>query len=175
MKGAVSSAGAEWSARAHRERGRPTVRGLFIDEETPCESLTAGQRQCPEVDPQWDPQFAAGSDSRWPSRFELSVEADRLVANGHGVAVLVGEIESPLVFDVGLIPRHGDSDRDGHLLGTGADHAQAATEDEELAIVHLHSVSHQDDRPEGRWVEREVRLIHYTDPIGPYSSNENRS
>ncbi len=157
---------------SYRERGRPIVRGLVVDEEPPCQPLAAGQWQGAEVDAQRDPQFAARSYPRWTPRFELPIEADCLVSNGHFVPVLIGEVEAPMVFDVRLIPRNPNAHSYRDLLRSWSDHAQAAAKDEELAIVHLHGVCHQDDRTE-RWrVEGEVGLLHCDDPIGSVRAHE---
>lgn len=154
------------SARANRERGRPIVRRLVVDEETPGETLASGQRQRPEVDSQRNPQLATGGDARWPACFELPVQADWFLPNNHCVPVFVGQIESPLMFHVGLIPRDADADGDRDLLWSRADDPEPTAQDEQLAVVDLDSIGHQDDRSKRGRVEHEVGLIHEVDPIG---------
>ena len=160
------------SAGSYRERSRPTVRGLVVDEEPPGQPLAAGQWQGAEVDAQRDPQFATRSYPRRTTRFELTIEADCLLSDGHGVPVLIGEVEAPVVFDVRLIPRNTNPHGDRDLLRSCSDHPQAAAKDEELAVVHLHGVCHQDDGSEGWRVEGEVGLLHCDDPIGSVRAHE---
>ncbi len=83
------------------------------------------------------------------------------------MAVFVGQIESPLMFDVRLVPGNGDADSHGDVLRSRADHAEATAQNEEFAVVHLHGIGHHDDGSERGRVEGEVGLIHYLDPIGP--------
>lgn len=149
-----------------RERGRPTVGRLVVDEQSPCEPFSTRKRQRPEVDSERNPQLAPGCDTRRSTCFELTIEADRLVAHLNRVSVLVGQIESPLMFDVRLIPGNADSYGDRNLLWARSNDTQAATEDEEFAVVDLHGIRHQDDGAKCGRVEHEVRLIHCVDPIG---------
>lgn len=151
----------------YRERSRPAVTGFVVDEQAPNEPLSPRQWQRPEVDAERNPQFAPRSNSSRSAGFELAVQADRLVSDRHRMTVFIREIESPLMFDVCLIPRHCDSDRDGDVLRSRPDHSEAPAQNEEFAVVHLHGIGHQDDGSECWRVEGEVGLIHYLDPIGP--------
>ena len=157
---------------SYGERGRPAVRGLVVDEQPPGQTFSTGQWQRPKVDAERHPQFTARGYTCRTARFELSVEADRLLSNGYCVAVLVGQVEAPMVFDVGLIPRNSDANRDRDLLRSWSDHPQSAAKDEKFAIVDLHSVCHQDDGSEGWRVEGEVGLLHCDDPIGSVQAHE---
>ena len=157
---------------SYGERRRPAIRGLVVDEQPPGQTLPTGQRQRPEVDSERHPQFATRGYPCRTTRLELSVEADRLLSNGHCVAVLVGKVEPPMVFDVGLIPRNSDANRDRDLLRSRSDHPESAAKDEEFAIVDLYSVCHQDDGSEGWRVEGEVGLLHCDDPIGFVRAHE---
>lgn len=154
------------SAGTHRERRRPAVARFFVDEQPPHKPLTSRQRQGTEVDTQRNPQLAPGSDACWSPGFELSIQTDWFVSDRDRSAVFVSQIETPLMFDVGLIPRDGDSHCNRDLLGSRADHAKPAAENEEFAVVHLHSIGHQDDGANGWGIEREVGLIHEVDLIG---------
>ena len=160
-------------ARTYREGCNPAVGGFLVDEESPGEPFAAGQRQRAEIDSQRNPQFAARRHASGSSGFELPVQTDRFVPDHHGMSVLVGEIETPLMFDVCLIPRDANSHGDRDLLRARSDHTEPATENEQLAVVHLHRISHQDDCSE-RWrVEHEVRLVHCLDTIGLALSTKN--
>lgn len=154
------------SAGTDRERGCPAVAGFFVDEQPPHETLTTRKWKCAEIDPEGNPQFASWCNTRGSSGFELAVEADRFVADLDWSAVFVGEIETPMMFDVGLVPRHGDSHGDRHLLRSRADHTESAAENEEFPVVDLHGVGHENDGAERRRVELEVGLIHDVDPSG---------
>lgn len=154
------------SAGTYRKRRRPAIAGFFVDEQPPYKPLTSRQGQGAEVDTQRNPQLAARRDAGWSPGFELAIQADWFVSDRHCSAVFVGQIETPLMFDVGLIPWDGDSHCNRDLLGSRADHAKPAAENEEFAVVHLHSIGHQDDGANGRGIEREVGLIHEVDPIG---------
>lgn len=158
----------------NRKRCRPTVGGFLIDEESPGEPFAAGQRQRTKVDSEWNPQFAPWRDSRGSASLELPVQTYRLVTDHDCVSVFVGQVETPLVFDVCLVPRHTDSHSHGDLLRTRSDDSQATTKNEQLSVIHLHGVGHQDDRSKCWRVEDEVRLIHRTDPIGLDLSTEAR-
>jgi len=162
--------GAQLSAWTNRKRCRPAVAGFFVDKQAPHKPLSPRKWECSEVDPERHPELTSRSDTGGSTRLELPVQADWIVSNGHRVAILIGQIEAPLVFDVGLIPRHRNSHSDRHLLRSGADHSEPTTENEQLAIVYLDSISHQDDGAEGWRVEREVGLIHEVDLIGRLSS-----
>ena len=157
---------------SYGERGCPAVRGLVVDEQPPGQALPTGQWQRSEVDTERHPQFATRGYPCRTARFELPVEADRLLSNGHRVAVLVGQVEAPMVFDVGLIPRNSDANRDRDLLRSWSDHPESAAKDEEFAIVDLHGIRHQDDGSEGWRVEGEVGLLHCDDPIGSVRAHE---
>ncbi len=139
---------------------------LVVDEELPGESLAAGEWDRPKVDAEGNPEFAARGNTGRTSGFELTVQADRLLADHDWVAVFVGEVELPLVLHVRLVPGHADANRNRDVLRTGADHAESAAEDEQLAIGDLHRVAHQDDCSE-RWrVEGQIGLLHGDEPTG---------
>lgn len=154
------------SARSYREGCSPVVRRLLVDEQSPGETFSARQWQGAEVDSKRNPQFGARSDSRRTTSLELAIEADRLFADDHGMTVLIGEIESPMMFHIRLIPRDPNTNSDRHLLRTRSDNTETSSENEQLAVVHLHGIGHQHDRAERGWVERKVGLIHGVDPIG---------
>lgn len=154
------------SAGPDRERGCPAVAGFFVDEQPPHETLATRKWKCAKIDPQGDPQFASWCNTRGPSGFELPVEADRLVPDLDWPAVFVGQIETPMVFDVGLVPRHGDSHGDRDLLRSRTDHTESAAENEQFSVVDLHGVGHENDGAERRRVELEVGLIHDVDLSG---------
>lgn len=153
-------------ARSYREGRRPTVRGFSVDEQPPCETFAAWKRECSEVDSEWDPQFTTGRDSRRSASFELPVQADRFVSDHDRMSVLVGEIETPLMFDVCLIPRNPDSNGNGDLLGAGSDDTEPTSENEQFPIADLYRIGHQNDGAKSWRVEHEVGLIHCVDPSG---------
>ncbi len=74
--------------------------------------------------------------------------------------VLVGEVESPLMLHVGLIPRNTDSHGDGDVLRARSNDSEAAAEDEQLAVGDLDSIGHQNDRSKGRGAKAQIWLIH---------------
>ena len=82
------------------------------------------------------------------------------------MAVLVDQIETPVVFHVRLIPGHRNTHRHGDVLGSWPDDAKTAAEDEQLAVGHLHGIGHEHDRLERGRVELEVGLIHAVDLTG---------
>ncbi len=154
------------SAGTDRERSRPAFAGFLVDEQPPHESLASGKGKGAEIDTQRHPQLAARSDTCWSPGFELPVQTDRFAADLDWSAILIGQVEAPMMFDIGLVPRDSDTYGDRDLLWAGADHAESTTENEEFAVVHLDGIGHQDDGAKSRRVEREVGLIHDVDPIG---------
>ena len=122
--------------------------------------MATGERHGSEVDAERHPQLAARSDPGRTASFKLTVEAHGLFANQHWVAVFVAQFETPFVFDIGLIPRHPDADRDGNVLGTWSDHTETASENEELAAGDLHGIAHQDECSKIGRAERQVWLVH---------------
>jgi hypothetical protein len=142
------------------------VVGFFVDEEIPREAFAAGEWECSEVDSERHPQLAAWSNSCWPAGFELTIQTDGFLADQYRVPVLIGEIESPLMFHVGLVPWHADPNSDGDVLRPRSNDTKTAAENEQLAIGDLHGIGHQNDGPECRRVKRQIRLLHDHDPTG---------
>jgi hypothetical protein len=153
-------------ARTNRERCGPTVGGFLVDEESPGKTFAARQRQRTEVDSERNPEFATRRHAGRSSSFELPVQADGFVADDHCMSVFVRQVETPLMFDVRLVPRDTNSHGHGDLLGTRSDDTEPTTKDEQFSTVHLHGIGHQDDRAKGWGVELEVRLIHCVDTSG---------
>ena len=143
----------------------------FVEIEAPHVTASSRQWNGSKVDAERNPQLAAGSYARGATRFELSVEADWLLANLDRTSILIGQIEAPPVLHVGLIPRNADSDSYRDLLRSRPNNAEASTEDEELSACYLDGVGHEQDRSEGRRVELEIRLVHGEDTTGSARSS----
>jgi hypothetical protein len=152
--------------RPNGERRSLVLGACIVDVERPRVALAPGKWECTKVDSERNPKFAPWGYTRWTTGLELPVQADRFLADDDGVAVFVGEVEAPLVFDIRLIPRHTDSNSDRNLLRTWTDDAQPAAENEELAVGDLHSIGHKHDGSKHRRIERQVWLVHGEDPTG---------
>ena len=133
----------ELGVASHEELGAPFGSRFTIDIEDEAVADTRLESKRRQVDSECNAERCSRSEASRPASFEAAIYAHGLLADHRWAAVLVDEVQLPLMADVGAVPRNRHMDGQREWLRLGSDDRQPAAEHEQFAIAGLGCITKQ--------------------------------